>query len=296
MTHSNTYTSAVGLAALYRSSFSVLACTLLLLLAAPAFAQRGEGPINPAEPQGITVDQIIQKFTARESEFAKARENYTFRQDVTLQTLDGDTVDGEYRMVMDVTFDDQGKRRENVVFAPQSTLTRLTMDPEDFEDINHRYPFVVTTETLPLYQILYVGQQHVDELDTYVFDVSPKTLEKGKRYFEGRIWVDTQDFEIVKSSGKPVFQKEKRLEGHLFPSFTTYRAQIDNVNWFPVYTNSDEVLHFPGTKNTPPDDVRLRIKVKYTDYKKFGSKSKIIFAGQDINKDQNQNQPAPPKK
>ncbi len=267
---------------------------LLLALTAPLFGQRGEGPINPAEPQGITVDQIIQRFTARESEFAKARENYTFRQDVTLQTLDGDTVDGEYRMVTDVTFDDQGKRRENVVFAPQNTLTRLSMDPEDFEDINHRYPFVVTTETLPLYQILYVGQQHVDEIDTYVFDITPKTMEKGKRYFEGRVWVDNQDFEIVKSSGKPVFQKEKRLEGHLFPSFTTYREQVDGTYWFPVYTSSDEVLHFPGNKSTPPLDVRLRIKVKYTDYKKFGSKSKIIFAGQDIKNDPNA--PAPPKK
>lgn len=268
---------------------------LALLFSGMSFAQRGEGPINPAEPQGITVDQIIQKFTSRESLFAKARENYTFRQDVTMQTLDGDTVDGEYRMVTDVTFDDQGKRRENVVFAPQNSITRLSMDPEDFEDINHRYPFVVTTETLPQYQILYVGQQHVDEIDTYVFDVSPKQLEKGQRYFQGRIWVDNQDFEIVKSSGKPVFQKEKRLEGHLFPSFTTYREQIDGTYWFPVYTSSDEELHFPGGRNYPPQDVHLRIKVRYTDYKKFSSKSKIIFGGEEIKNDQNQKPPSPPK-
>lgn len=294
MTHTDSYAPTVAQTASFRTPFFVLISVLLLAMAAPAFAQRGEGPLNPGEPQGITVDQIIQKFTARESEFAKARENYTFRQDVTLQTLDGDTVDGEYRMVMDVTFDDQGKRRENVIFAPQSTLTRLTMDPEDFDDINHRYPFVVTTETLPLYQILYVGQQRIDEIDTYVFDISPKTMEKGQRYFEGRIWVDTQDLEIVKSSGKPVYLKEKRLEGHLFPSFTTYREQVDGTYWFPVYSSTDEVLHFPGTKNSLPEDVRLRIKVKYTDYKKFASKSRIIFAGQDIKNDQNQ--PAPPKK
>ncbi len=293
MTHSNNFAStAVSTASLRPAVF--LLTFLMMALCAPAFAQRGEGPINPAEPTGITVDQIIQKFTARESEFAKARENYTFRQDVTLQTLDGDTVDGEYRMVTDVTFDDQGKRRENVVFAPQNTITSLTMDPEDFEDINHRYPFVVTTETLPLYQILYVGQQHVDEIDTYVFDITPKAMEKGKRYFEGRIWVDNQDFEIVKSSGKPAFIKEKRLEGHLFPSFTTYREQIDGTYWFPTYTSSDEVLHFPGDKHNPPQDVHLRIKVKYTDYKKFASKSRIIFAGQDIKNDPNA--PAPPKK
>jgi hypothetical protein len=293
MTYTNTSTTAVPTAS-FRRSFLTLIMILLLSLAGAATAQRGEGVLNTAQPQGITPEQIIQRFAARETEFAKAREQYTFRQDATLQTLDGDTVDGEYRLVMDVTFDDQGKRRENVVFSPQPTLTRLTMDPEDFDDINHRYPFVITTEQLPFYQILYVGQQRLDEIDTYVFDLTPKTMEKGKRYFEGRIWVDNQDFEIVKSTGKPAFLKEKRLEGHLFPSFTTYREQVDGTYWFPTYTSSDEVLHFPGDKHNPPQDVRLRIKVKYTDYKKFGSKSRIIFAGEDIKN--NPSTPAPPKK
>jgi hypothetical protein len=261
-----------------------------------ALAQRGESELNPAPPpNGLTPEQIIQKFAAREKEFAVAREQYTFRQDVTMQTLDGDTVDGEYHQVVDVTFDDQGRRRENVVFSPQPTLTRISMDPEDFEDINHRYPFVLTTDEIPEYQILYVGQQRLDEIDTYVFDIAPKNLEKGKRYFQGRIWVDNQDFQIVKSSGKPAYMKEKRLEGHQFPSFTTYREQIDGKYWFPTYSSSDEVLHFPGDRRNPPQDVHIRIKVRYTDYKKFSSKSKIIFGGEEIKNDQNQKPPSPPK-
>ena len=233
-------------------------------------------------------------FSGREIDFATVCEIYSFRQDVIMDTLDGNTSTGEYRQVVDVTFDDKGKRRENVVFAPQNTLTEISMDPEDYEDINHRYPFVLTTDEIGEYQILYAGQQRIDEIDTYVFDITPKNLEKGKRYFEGRIWVDNQDFQIVKSSGKPAYMKEKRLEGHLFPSFTTYREQIDGKYWFPTYTSSDEVLHFPGTRNTPPQDVHLRIKVKYMDYKRFASKSKIIYGGEEIKKDQNP--PNPPKK
>ena len=269
---------------------------LALAFISTAAAQRGESDLNPAQPNGITPDQIIQKFAAREKEFAQARDNYTFRQDVTVQTLDGDTVDGEYRQVVDVTFDDKGKRRENVVYSPQSSLQRISMDPEDYEDINHRYPFVLTTDEIPEYQILYVGQQRIDEIDTYVFDVAPKTLEKGKRYFQGRIWVDNQDFQIVKSQGKPAYMKEKRLEGHEFPSFTTYREQIDGKYWFPTYASSDEELHFPGTKRSPPNDVHIKIKVKYTDYKRFASKSRIIFEGQEIKNDPNPPQQNPPKK
>ena len=252
---------------------------------------RGEGPIDPTPPQGVSVDQIIQKFAAKESEFRQAWDQYAFRQDVKVQTLDGDTVDGEYREVTDVTFTDAGKRIENVQFAPQSTLQRLSMDREDFEDIRHRYPFVMSTEELPQYQVLYVGKQKVDELDTYVFDIAPKTIEKNKRYVQGRLWVDQQDLQIVKTHLKPVYQMTKELQGHQFPAFTTYREQIDGTYWFPTYVKADEELHFPGGRGAPPQDVHIRIIVKYTDYKRFAAKSRIIFNGEELPEQKNPQQP-----
>ena len=81
-----------------------------------------EGPLENTPPQGATPDEIITRFAAKETEFAKARDQYTYRQDVKVQTLDGEHVDGEYKEVFDVMFDDKGKRIENVVFAPQSSL------------------------------------------------------------------------------------------------------------------------------------------------------------------------------
>jgi hypothetical protein len=281
---------------------------LLLLLCGPAvFPQsdsnttsvRGEGAIDPSPPQGVTVDQIVQKFAAKESEFRAAWDQYAFRQDVKVQTFDGDTPNGEYREVTDITFTDAGKRIENVAFAPQPTLVGISMDREDYEDIRHRYPFVMSTEELPLYQILYVGKQKVDELDTYVFDISPKTIEKKQRYVQGRIWVDQQDLQIVKTQLKPVFQMTKELQGHAFPAFTTYREQIDGTYWFPTYVKADEMLHFPGGKGAPPQDARIRIIVKYTDYKKFGAKSRVIFNGEELPEPNQQKQPQqqpPPNK
>ena len=102
-------------------TFSLLLLTLCLAL--PALAQRGEGQLDPSQPTGITVDEIVQRFAAKEKQFKIAREQYTYRQDVMVETLDGDTVDGEYRQVVDVLFDDQGRRIEEVVFAPQSTCS-----------------------------------------------------------------------------------------------------------------------------------------------------------------------------
>lgn len=281
---------------------SIFVFLLLLMASFAASAQtstssgsaRGEGPIDPTPPQGVTTDQIIQRFTAKESEFRKAWDQYAFRQDVKVQTLDGDTVDGEYREVSDITFTDAGKRVESVQFAPQSTLQRVSMDREDYEDIRHRYPFVMSTEELPLYQVMYVGKQKVDELDTYIFEIAPKTIEKKQRYVQGRIWVDQQDLQIVKTHLKPVFQNTKEMQGHLFPAFTTYREQIDGTYWFPTYVKADEVLHFPGGKGSFPNDVHIRIIVKYTDYKKFGAKSRIIFEGQELPEQKNPPQQQPP--
>lgn len=266
-------------------------------LSAAGFAQRGEGDLNPAQPAGITPEQIIQKFAAREKEFAQAREAYTFRQDVTVQTLDGDTVDGEYKQVVDVTFDDKGRRRENVIFSPQPSLQHIEMTKEDFDDIQHRYAFVLTTDDLPTYQILYVGQQRLDEIDTYVFDIAPKSIAKEQRFFQGRIWVDNHDFQIVKSEGKPVgYSKpnKKTEEEQQFPTFTTYREQIDGKYWFPTYARADQEMHFPGSRKTPPSDVHIRIRVRYTDYKRFASKSRIIYNGEEVKPDQTP--PNPPKK
>ena len=275
-------------------SLTLMACGLAAL---PALAQ--EGPLDSAPPKDTTPDEIIKHFAAKETEFAKARDQYTYRQDVKVETLDGDTVDGEYREVFDVIFDDKGKRIENVVFAPQSSLSKIYMSQEDFEDIRHKLPFVLTTQDFPEYNIIYVGQQQEDELHCYVFDIAPKKIEGKKRYFQGRVWVDNHDFQIVKTYGKtvPDIRTKHAEEENLFPKFTTWRQQIDGQYWFPVYTKADDELHFKL------EDVHIKEIVKYEDYRRFGASSKILYEGKEIPKGEqkpdekkpDQSKPNPPK-
>jgi hypothetical protein len=278
---------------------SLLCLTLLAggLVVRPACAQ--EGPLETAQPKDISVEEIIQRFAAKEKQFEQARDQYTYRQDVKVQTVDGDTITGEYREVFDTVFDDKGKRIENVVFAPQSTLEHggLSMDQGDFEDIRHRLPFVLTSDEISEYNILYVGQQQEDELRCYVFDIAPKQIVGKKRYFQGRIWVDDHDFQIVKTYGKGVpdiIASKKGKDEHLYPKFTTWRQQIDGQYWFPVYTRADDELHFKT------GDIHIREIVKYQDYKRFGSNVKILYQGKEIPKseqkpDQNKPPGQPPK-
>ena len=247
-------------------------------------------------PPTIPPDQIIKQFSAKETEFQDALNHYTYRRIARVDTINDDThkVDGEWYEVDDVIFDPTGARLEKVVDAPPSSLTRVMMSPSDMQDIQHGYPFVLTTADVPKYNIKYVGRQKVDALDCYVFDVAPKIIEKHQRYLDGRIWVDAKDLQIVVTDGRMVPDDTKRGQEDLHPPFMTWRQQIDGHYWFPVYTKGEGILHFSGGNGYMDQDVHIRDVVKYTDYKRFGSSTTIIYDGQDITKNgQQQNGQAP---
>jgi hypothetical protein len=222
------------------------------------------------EPPATPVDQIIQRFSQHESEFRKERDNYTYTQTFVMQTVDLDGYpDGEYRMTSDILFTPDGKRYEKVTYAPPPTLTRITMSQQDLNDLKNIQPFVLTTEDLPKYNVSYVGRQVIDELHAYVFDVAPKKIEKNERYFQGRVWVDEKDLQIVKSYGKAVPDIMKKNNENIFPHFETYRENITGPYWFPTYTHADDTLHFTS------GGIRIRMTVKYANYKRFGSSHRI---------------------
>jgi len=243
-------------------------CVFLCIAGASA-QERGEGELDPALPKGMTAEQIIQKFTAKEKEVQTIRREYTFRQTIKLRTLDNDDKPvSEYEIVADMRYDPKNQWARTVVFAPQPSLKP---SKEDLEDLETRQSFTIGTDELPLYNLTYVGQQRLDELHCYAFDVAPKQIEKGQRYFQGRIWVDDRDFQIVRNTGKSVpdirIQKKKRVDENLFPKFTTWREQVDGKYWFPTFSSADDRLHFVH------DDVHIKELLKFTDYKRAGAAS-----------------------
>ena len=88
--------------------------------------------------------------------------------------------------------------------------------------------------------------------------------------------MDNHDFQIVETYGKtvPDIRKKHGKEENLFPKFTTWREQIDGQYWFPTYIRADDVLHFRQ------NDVHMREIIKLTNYKRFGSKTRIIYKGE----------------
>ena len=239
-----------------------------------AAADSKAAPADSNDLSASEIQEIIRKFSTREKEFKTARDNYTYHQTVKVEELssDGD-VGGVYQMQSDIIFTPQGERIEKVVFAPMSSLRKVSLSPEDEKDIRSIMPFVLTIDELNKYNVQYQGRQKVDELTTFVFKVGPKTIEKGQRYFEGQIWVDDRDYQIVKTYGKsvPDIRSKKGGNENLFPRFETYRQQIDGKYWFPTWTGADDTLQFSS------GPVRIRIIIKYEDYKQFKSKINITY-------------------
>ncbi len=241
----------------------ILACVLA------AAEDTGWRQVEQTQLSGAQIEDIITRFAAKEAQFAKARENYTYRQSVKVQETDPEgRATGQHEIVEDVIFTPDGKRTEKVVRAPLDTLKNLQLTPEDEQDLKNVQPFVLTTDEIPKYFVRYLGKQMVDEIPAYVFAVKPKKLEKGQRYFEGEIWVDDRDMQIVKTYGRGV----GIVRGdNQFPKFETYREQIDGKYWFPTYTHADDTLQF---KEGPQG---IRMLVTYKNYKQFKSEVNIQY-------------------
>jgi len=260
---------------------------MLVMLLSAVRAQQTDNSNIRKVALPMPADQMIKQVASKETEFAGARNQYLFRQEVTVNDIGiGNTINGQYYRLSEVLFDDTGKRVEHILKMPQSTLTALSISNEDLAGFGVVTPFALTADQVPNFQIDYVGKEKIDELDTYVFDITPKfmlplldKIKRGKkvsagdaggaegRSFMGRIWVDDRDLQIVKTSGKAVPEAKQR-----FPHFDSYRENIDGKYWFPTYVYGDDELDFGKSGGV----IHMRFIVKYTNYRKFSGSIELV--------------------
>lgn len=221
-----------------------------------------------ARSWNLPPEEIIKRFSAKETEFYEAWMQYTYRQTAVIRVLsvNGNPSKERLTLVSDIVFNDNGTRAVERV-QETGSLKSVGFTKEDEEVINNLQPFALTAKELPLYDLKYEGEERVDELECYVFSVKPKSIKKDKIYFEGKIWVDNQDLQIVRTVGKPIPQKKENQ----FPAFETIRQMVDDKYWFPVWTHADSTLHFVD------QDVRIEETITYEKYKRFASKATITY-------------------
>jgi hypothetical protein len=208
----------------------------------------------------------------RETETETERNEYTYRQGVTIDELDDHgATRGQYRETRDVIFSPRHDRTEQMLGNPSNALKNLILTAQDFEDIRNIQPLVLTEDRLWNYETKFRGDETIDEVDCWVLQVRPRQILQGQRFFDGTIWVDKKEYNIVRMEGQAVPQIRTTKTENLFPRFTTIRKPLDGKHWFPVYTYADDTLQF----RTGPQRIRLRIA--YSSYKRFGAESTLIL-------------------
>ena len=255
---------------MFQKTLLILAFVLMGLVGSQKVsAQADTSPVNSAD-----MDKIIASFTAKEAQFRRALNSYSFKRDALVQSIGmGGQVIGEYHRVSLFTFDDQGNRYEKISFFPMSSMPEITQ--EDIDDLGGIEPFALEPSKVGKYNIRYVGKEKIDELNLFIFDVQPKVLPDPKktkeRLFSGRIWVDDQDLQIVKTKGKGV--PETKI--NKFPTVETYREHIDGKFWFPTYSYADEELIFDNGGS-----LHVRMKVRYLDFTPTRATLKVTEVGE----------------
>ena len=215
------------------------------------------------EPPSLPPDEIIRKFVAKEDQFAEVRPTFTAKRTIRISEYDrAGTIIGEFLQVSEVTRMPDGRVVNKVLEHPQSTLKTFALEPEDVKSFERIPQFPINSSQVAKYDLKYIGTEKVDEIDTYIFKVTPKTVDRKSSYLEGIIWVDTKYLEVVKTYGKWVNELgDMKFAQMPFTTFETYRENVGGKYWFPSYERSDETVH------VKEGDFPVRLVIKWADFK-----------------------------
>jgi hypothetical protein len=258
-----------------RSLSPYLLAALLAVGAATAVLGQESGPMTPPppasapplrsskpEPPPIPPEQIIERFAANEGRMLDSIAGYRFQKTLRLEEIgpDGKPA-GQVEIVWQLIAGSEGKLYEKVIHRTVSTLHYLQIEPGDLDNLFSAPMFPLIPSQLSKYEIAYEGKQPLDELQTYIFSVNPRALDRAHAYFSGVVWVDEQDFVIVKTIGKWVTELGDVKSPQLpFTVFETYRQEVGKKLWFPAYSRSDETVAVGNTA------VPARLIYRWTGY------------------------------
>src|SRR6266849_1612987 len=261
-------------------AFLVFVIFVSALSAGRADAQDTQGPLTPPPteehnvrrlgtepeppaPPSLPPDEIIRRFSQKEDLFLSARPGYGYRKTIRIDEFgpDGKQI-GQFSMTTEATRASNGQLINKVVEKPQSTLHYFNLETEDVKELDRIPAFPLTTSQLVKYDLKYIGEEQVDEIDCYIFKVKPKALDRAHAYLDGLVWVDTKYLEVVKTYGRWVNELGDVRSATLpFTLFETYRENVDGKYWFPNYERSDDTLHLKDAS------VPVRLVIKWTEFK-----------------------------
>jgi hypothetical protein len=210
------------------------------------------GEVDQDAESRMSAPDFIRRVSAQEVAFVNAFGSFGYTIDATVQTLQGDTVDGEYRHVSTLSFDASGPGRE-VADGAINTLTRIKFADRDLDTL--RDAFFLVPEKVSVGDIVYSGRQRIGEINASLFDVMPRSSVDDVRGFEGRAWVRAREDAVMRLCGRSSTAPIAPMR------FQVVRALVAEQYWFPVSIRADEEAVIGKEK------VHVRVTVRYSNYK-----------------------------
>jgi hypothetical protein len=217
---------------------------------------------EPPAPPALPPAEIIKRFSEKEDLYLAARPHYGYRKTIRIEEFDPQgQLAGQFLQVTETVRDSDGRISHKVLEHPQSTLRSFSLEPEEVRELERIPQFPLTTAQLAKYELKYLGEEQIDEIKCYIFQVKPKDLERTQAYFEGIVWADAKYLELVKTYGKWVTELgDTHIAGMPFTTYETYRENVDGKYWFPNYMRSDDMLHLRDA------NVPVRLVIKWTNF------------------------------
>jgi hypothetical protein len=213
-------------------------------------AQTGQAPVNPGPP--TTMDQVVDRVIMREKELIKFLSQRTPVVETYLQNLTQDPQlgpipqDDHYFLGrMDLSesidrsdyLDGKGKDTKNdsmekhllgeftkkfkFQYQPLGFSWMIFADRNDFDRAH--------------YDFHYARREFLGDVRCLVFDLTPKK-DAGRGRFLGRIWVEDQDFNIVRLNGTYARPQRNNYYFHM----DAWRLNLVPGYWVPSYIYSEE--------------------------------------------------------
>ena len=227
--------------------------------------KRITGVPQPEAPPSLPPAQIIQGFAKKEDIYLAARPQFSYRKTIRIQEFGPDGhPSGEFIATYEAARSSDGQLYEKALSSPATSLQYLQFEPEDAQFLTRIPAFPVSMATLAKYNVQYLNTEKIDEVDCYIFQVSPKTLDRQHALFDGVVWVDQKYLEVVKTYGKWVTDLGALKPPTLpFDMFETYRENVEGKYWFPNYSRAEGVFKMKDR------EIPIRVTIKWTDFKPF---------------------------
>ncbi len=223
-------------------------------------------PTPSALPQPTTMDQVVDRFIDREHGLMKALATRTPVVETYLQNLSADPQLGPVpsedhyflgRMDMGETVDrkdylkDQDKGMETRLMGGFHKLFKVQYQPMGFSWMVYADRSNFDREH---YEFHYIRREFLGNIRCLVFDVTPKKTA-GRGRFLGRVWVEDQDYNIVRLNGTYAPAPRNSYFFHM----DSWRLNLIPGYWVPAYIYSEEGDFSAGVKNKLAFKAQTRI-------------------------------------